>query len=123
MKGWIAALSVLIIGLGLTLLLFGPLVATVNVQPASAASGSTSNTAATRTGSQPNAASAQKSYGEPLTNSLGVEPELPAPPRSSSSELPELPATPASSSLPPETVLENMRTTVRLYASTYGENP
>lgn len=34
-----------------------------------------------------------------------------------------VPATSESSSLPPETVLANMRTSIRQFASTFGENP
>lgn len=34
-----------------------------------------------------------------------------------------IPDTPESTSLPPETILENVRTTIRQYASEFGENP
>lgn len=44
-------------------------------------------------------------------------------PGSLAPNLAEIAATPESTTLPPETILENMRTTIRLYGATFGENP
>lgn len=91
-------------------------------QHASNAMPETGMVAQTRNGSK---ASAQ-SQAASSTSEVVAQDALAAAPRSApAAAVPAEPvlATSESSSLPPETVLANMRTSIRQFASTFGENP
>ena len=126
MRGWAAALLVLIAGVALFWFFTGAQPDKTIVVPAAPV---TETQAVARAARATAATPAQSQTGRPNASvaSLGSN-ALETPPTSRTASYhpqppPAVEPTPASSSLPGETVLENMRTSLRLYASMFGENP